>query len=146
MTDGEKNLLRLLERFRYNEQRLQETEERLRSKTYRITPSYSNAGGGGGGGYKSKVESHAEKLLKLKKDIAEYRRQVDIARTALQCPELSSLEWRTLNWIANGGKPAAFAELEGIYISRIYKIRDKALRKALRSLETTKRSKNRVKG
>jgi hypothetical protein len=146
MTDGEKDLLRLFQNYTFNEQRLQEAEERLRSKTYRITPSYSSTGGSGGGNNsRSRVENHAEKVLKLKREIEDYRRKIDIVRTALQCPELSGLEWRTLNWIANGGQLASFAEVEEIYISRIYKIRDKALRKALRSLETTKRSKNRVK-
>lgn len=139
MAYSEKDLLALIQNYSRNEQRLHEAEERLRSKTYRITPTYSNTGGGGGGNSsKSRVEYHAEKILKLKRDIAEYRRKVDIVRTVLQCPELTAIEWRTLNWIANGGRPATFAELEGIYISRIYKIRDKALRKALRSLETTK--------
>ena len=145
MTDGEKELLQLFLNYARNEQRLHEREERLKSKTYRITPSYSNTGGSGGNSSKSKVEAHAEKIIKLKQEIAEYRWKVGVVEAALQCPELTNLEWRTLNWIANGGKPAAFAELEGIYISRIYKIRDRALRKALRVLETTKRSKNRVK-
>jgi hypothetical protein len=138
MTDSEKELLNLLQNYSRNEQRLHEAEERLKSKIYRITPSYSNTGGGGGNISRSKVESHAEKVLKLKREIADYKRKVGIVNAVLQCPELSSLEWRTLNWIANGGRPAAFAELEGIYISRIYKIRDKALRKAPRALETTK--------
>lgn len=146
MVETEKDLLRLFLRYSLNEQRLQAAEERLMSKTYRITPSYSSVGGGGGNGSKSRVENHAEKVIKLKREIAEYREQVEIVRAALQCPELSGIEWRTLNWIANGGKPASLAELEGIYISRIYKIRDKALRKALRALKTTKRRKNRVKG
>jgi hypothetical protein len=142
----EKDLLRLFLRYTLNEQRLQAAEERLASKTYRITPSYSSDCGSGGNSSRSRVENHAEKILKLKREIEEYRRQVEIVRTALKCPELSDIERKTLGWIANGGKPAAFAELEGIYISRIYKIRDNALRKALRALETTKRSKNRVKG
>ena len=55
---------------------------------------------------------------------------------ALRCPELNKLERRVLDWIAGGWHLSSLAEAEGIYISRIYKIRDKALRKALRHLET----------
>lgn len=138
MTDGEKKLHELFLNYSLNEKRLGEKEERLKSKTYKITPSYSSTGGGGGNGTKSKVEDYTEKILKLKREIAEYRRKVYTVRVALNCPELSNLERRTLQWIADGGRLATFAELEGIYISRIYKIRDKALKKALRSLKTTK--------
>lgn len=138
MTDSEKALHGLIQNYRRNKQRLAEKEERLKSKTYKITPSYSSTGGGGGNGTKSKVEDYAEKVLKLKREIADYKRKVDTVRKALQCPELSYMERRTLRWIADGGRPADLAERDGIYISRIYKIRDKALKKALRSLETTK--------
>ena len=138
MTDSEKTLHGLIQNYGRNKQRLAEKEERLKSKTYKITPSYSSTGGGGGNGTKSKVEDYAEKVLKLKREVAEYRRKVDTVKKALQCPELSYMERRTLKWIADGGRPADLAERDGIYISRIYKIRDKALKKALRSLETTK--------
>lgn len=138
MTDGEKDLLALIQRYGYNLVRLSEAEESLESKIYRITPSYSNTGGGSGNVSRSRVENHAEKIMKLKREIAEYKRKIAIVETALQCPELSRLERRVLNWIADGGKLASFAEAEGIYISRIYKIRDKALKKALSSPETTK--------
>ena len=137
MTDGEKKLHELFLNYSFNEQQLRKKEERLKSKTYKITPSYSSTGGGGGNGTKSKVEDYTEKVLKLKREIAYYRRKVDTVKAALECPELSNLERRTLRWIADGGHLKTFAELEGIYISRIYKMRDKALKKALRSLKTT---------
>lgn len=137
MTAGEKNLLRLIENYRYNEKRLYETEESLKSKTYRITPSYCSTGGSAGNGSKSRIESHTEKVIKLKQEIAEYKRQINTVKAALQCPELSNIERRTLSWIANSGRLASLAEQEGIYQSHIYKIRDKALRKALRGLQNT---------
>jgi hypothetical protein len=130
MTGGEKNLLRLIKNYRYNQMRLEETEEALRCKTYKITPSYGSTGGGGKSAH-SKVESFVEKAVKLKRDAAEYRRKVKRAEAALNCPELTVMEQRVLYWIASGERLAGLAERDGIYISRVYKIRDKALRKAL---------------
>lgn len=139
MNSSEKDLLRLIKRYNFNQVRLAETEERLESRNYKITPSYSGMGGGSGGkDSHSKVEDYAVKTLKLKQAAAEYRRQIKKAEAALNCPELSVLERRLLHWIAAGERPAGFAEREGIYISRVYKIRDKALRKALRSAQNTK--------
>ena len=136
MVDGEKELLRLLQSHRYNKARLEETTERLLSSSHKITPSYSNTGGGGSGGRYSKVESFAEKTEKLKAAIREYRRDVQAVETALACPELSKRELKVLNWIADGWRLSTLAMAEYVYISQIYKIRDRALKKASRHLET----------
>lgn len=137
MTSGEKNLLRLIKNYRYYQVRLEETDEELKSKTYKITPSYGSTGGGGGGkNTHSKVESFVEKAVKLKRAAEDYRRKIERVEAALNCPELTVMERRTLYWIASGERLAGLAERDGIYISRIYKIRDKALRKALRGRKT----------
>ncbi len=133
---GEKGLLQLFENYRYNVARLEEKREQLNGNTYRITPSYSSTGGGGGNRPGSKVESYAEKTEKLTQAIMQYRWEISVVEAALRCPELTKMERRALDWIAGGWRLASLAEAEGVYISRIYKIRDKALRKALRHLET----------
>lgn len=136
MTDGEKKLLGLIQRYAYNAQRLAETEERINSKTYKVTPSYSQSGGGGSGGNKSKVESFVEKTTKLKREAAEYRRKVLVAEAAMSAPDLSKIERQILDWVCSGRRLASCAEENGIYISHIYKLRDRALRKALRYVKT----------
>lgn len=136
MMDGEKELLILFQNYSYNIARLEEKQEQLNGSTYRITPSYSSTGGGGGNRPGSKVESFAEKTEKLTQAITRYQRETRIVEAAIACPELSKIERRVLEWLAGGWHLSSLADAEGIYISRIYKIRDKALRKALRYLET----------
>ena len=136
MTEDEKRLLGHIQKYAINKQRLEEREERLRSKSYKITPSYSQSGGGGGNGSKSRVEDFAEQAIKLKKEAAEYRRKMREAEIAMNAPSLTKIEKEILEWIAIGGRPKAYAEAKGIYPSRIYKIRDGALRKAVRHLKT----------
>lgn len=135
MTCGEKNLLRLLQSYRYDKQRLTEALERLEGMTYKVTPSYSSTGGSSGRPG-SKVEDYTEKAEKLRRAIKTYRMNTGMVDRALECTELNRMERRVLEWIACGGRLSSLAEAEEIYISRIYKIRDKALRKALRHLET----------
>lgn len=137
MTNGEKKLLQIIQRYEYNAVRLAETEERIRGETYKVTPSYNNTGGGRANGNHSKVEDFAERSAKLKEDVKEYRRQIRVAEAALHCPDLTTTESRILWWISAGLRLSGFADREGIYISRVYKIRDKALRKALKHIETT---------
>ena len=136
MTGGEKELLELFRSYSYNKKRLAEKQEQLDSMTYKITPPYSSTGGGNGGRPGSKIENYAEKTEKLTQAIRDYSRKTGIVETALKCPGLSRIERRALGWIAAGAHLATLAEAEDIYISRIYKIRDKALRRALRYLKT----------
>lgn len=136
MVCDEKELLRYLRKYAYNSKCLADAQDQLIHRTYSITPSYNSIGGGRANGNRSKVEDYVEKAEKLKREIAEYRRQLDIAEMALRCPELTTTEERTLWWIASGLRLATFSEMEGIYISTVYKIRDKAIRKAIKYLET----------
>lgn len=145
MTIGEKNLLRMLQNYRYDKERLKEAVERLEGMSYKVTPSYSSTGGSGGRPG-SKVEDYTEKAEKLRRAIRTYRQNTGMVDRALESTELDRMERRVLEWIACGGRLSSLAEAEGIYISRIYKIRDKALRKALRHLETQNEVDGRVKG
>lgn len=130
-----KELLRILQNYRYTAERLIETENRLENMQYKITPSYSgNPGGGRTNAVSNKVEDFATKLVRLNKTAEECRRQLRVAEATLYCPELSQMEKWLLDWIAAGGKVASFAEARGIYISRAYKIRDKALKKAIKHI------------
>lgn len=131
-----KELLRILQNYVYTSERFIETEDRLEAMQYRLTPSYSNnIGGGRSNGVSSKVENFVTKQDKLNLTAAECKRQLRIVEATLYCPELTQLEKWLLAWIAGGGKVSTFAEARGIYISRAYKIRDRALKKAIKHIE-----------
>lgn len=127
----ERDLLNILQRYTYLQDQLRKAEGVLEAMQYGITPSYDNTGGGRCSGNKSKVEEFAIRKMKLQREADEHRKKLRIADAALDCPELTTIEMCTLNWIAMNGKLAEFAEMKGIYKSNVYKIRDKALKKAL---------------
>ena len=134
--NGEKVLLEALQSYSYNEKRLAETEERLMGKTYRITPSYGNTGGGSASWSRSKVEDFVLQTERLRRTAAKYRAEIKLADEAMNCPDLTETEREILSWIAAGAQLATYADMNGIYISSVYKMRDRALKKAYDSLKT----------
>ena len=140
MTDGERKLLELIRARQYYARRLNEAKERLERLGYKTTASYGSTGGGSGSGAgsKSKVEKIAEKKISLQSDIEKCSVKLDIVDTALACASLSRMEQSTLLWEAAGGHLSSLAASYDIYQSRIYKIRDKAIRKAYEALKREK--------
>lgn len=130
----EKYILQCLQDSIHNTRRLRELEDRLLSHSYKITPSYSDSGGRASGKPHSKVESYSIRQVRDKEKLAEYKQKLKIAEKARFCPTLDYREKAVLDWIATGGTVAGYAEAWGIYQSYAYKIRDKALKKALKHI------------
>lgn len=106
-------------------------KERLACMEYKITPSYESTGGGRSSGVKSKVEDFVTKMGRDRKTVEQLERQLAIIELALNCPQLTKHEQGVLICVTENRKLAAYAKQEGIYASNVYKLRDKALRKAV---------------
>lgn len=141
MTDAERTILWNLQRYASQRKRLSEVEEQIKSETYKLTPTYGNCSFGGSRANNSKVESFADRLIKLKRQASEYRKSIWMAEEAMHCPTLTKTEKEALLYIAQGGKLSEFAKARGIYSSNIYKIRDKALTKASKHISGCKSGK-----
>lgn len=127
----EQELLKLLLRYPSLSHQHNMTISRLTAMEYKITPSYGNTGGGRASGTQSKVEDYVTKIVKLKRDEKRLREQLETVYKAIACPDLTFHEKGILEWIMEGRKLATYAEMEGIYSSRVYKLRDRALKKAV---------------
>lgn len=127
----EQELYRLLQRYAYLCHQLSGITDRIVALEYKITTSYGNTGGGSASGNHSKVEDFVAKKVKLQREADRINAKVQMVNKALSCPLLTFYEKEILGWIITGRKLADYAELEGIYSSRVYKLRDKALKKAV---------------
>lgn len=134
MTEKEKYVLHCLQSRSYNLRRLAELTEAMTRLSYKITPSYSESGGHSSGKPQSKVENHVIKQERMEKAMAKCREELMMAEAVLNCKELSKQEYAAVECVALGGTMTTFAATWGIYNSYAYKIRDRAIKKALKHI------------
>lgn len=128
MNLAERNLYEELKDFRYTQNRLADLSERLAESTYRITPAYSLTPGGGGE-FASKVENAALKQLRILEEIDRLHKAETDILDALHNAQLTQREKGLAESIMCGYSLAEYARTRGLYISNVYKVRDKTLQK-----------------
>ena len=132
MTEEEKRLFDAIKDFRYTQNRIADLLQRISERTYRITPTYSLAAGGGGGGVAiSRVENAAMKQIQLMDELAGLQKTETNILDALHNAGLTRKEKGLVECTMCGYSLAEYARIHGIYISNVYKIRDKSIEKMI---------------
>ena len=143
MLTDEKELLNCLRNAEATYRRIKELEEKIASKSYKITPSYGSVGSFGGGGRRtSQIETYVETMLELKDELDICKERLKVIQAVKDCGVLSEEESRLLEWLQLGGKLSDYAKDNGIYQSKVYKIRDKALKKVLDFVRVSRKCSN----
>lgn len=137
MEDNRKTLLRYLTDAKLTMERIKQLEERIASKTFRITPSYSSVGGSSGSPQVSKVERYVEEMDELERELAKCKARLTLVQYIKENGVLTQLEYELIEWLQIGGAMSEFARMNGIYKSHVYKIRDNALEKILKFVQNT---------
>lgn len=109
--------------------RLDELRERSKAHCYAITPSYSSTGSCGSGVVSSKVERYYLAKAQIQEELKELERKVLCVLTAISKARLSNKEKMLIESIMHGRSLSSFAKEKNIYISNVYKMRDKAISK-----------------
>lgn len=128
MNLAERKLYEALKDFRYTQNRIAELSERLAESTYRITPAYSLTPGGGGE-FTSKVENAALRQLRILDELDELHKTESDILEALHNAPLTRRERGLAESVMCGYSLAEYARTRGLYISNVYKVRDKTLQK-----------------
>lgn len=130
--DG-KTMLRYLTDANFTLDRIRELEERIASKTYKLTPAYDSVGGGRSGNPQlSKVEKYVDDRMELKAELEKCKARMELIDCIRNSKVLTSREYELIEWLMLGGNMSEFARENGIYKSYVYKIRDNALEKMIR--------------
>lgn len=137
MEENRRTMLRYLTDVNTTLERIRELEERIASKTIKITPSYDSMGGGSGSPNVSKVERFVEEKLELEEELTRCRVRLTLVEYIRESNVLTSLEYELIEWLQIGGRMSEFAKNHGIYKSHVYKIRDNALEKAVKFVQST---------
>lgn len=136
MNEAMKTMLRYLTDTSRTLIRIRELEERLASQTIRITQNYDVVGGGGGsGGYKSKVEKYVDDKIMIEEELKRLTSRLDMLEIIKNSNVLSRKEYELFEWLQLGGNLSKFAKQKDLYISNVYKIRDRALNKAIKFIQ-----------
>lgn len=142
MEENRRTMLRYLTDVNTTLERIRELEERIASKTIKITPSYDSMGGGSGSPNVSKVERFVEEKLELEEELTRCRVRLTLVEYIRESNVLTSLEYELIEWLQIGGRMSEFARNHGIYKSHVYKIRDNALEKAVKFVQSTPKCRN----
>lgn len=129
MTDKERLLYETLRDFIFLEKESKEIRSRLASRSYKITASFSLTGGIGGNGFTSKVENAAIRELQLLEELATIENARAKVFKALRDAPLTETERGLAECMMAGQSLSSYARTHGLYISHVYKIRDKMLKK-----------------
>ena len=142
MEESRKTMLRYLTDVNVTLDRIRELEERVASKTFKVTPSYNSIGGGSSSSPQvSKVERYVEEKMELEEELAKCRVRLTLVEYIRESNVLSNLEYELIEWLQIGGKMSEFARNHGIYKSYVYKIRDNAIEKAMKFVQDTPKCK-----
>ena len=143
MENDAKTILQYLTDASSTLKRIRELEERIASKTFRLTPTYESIGGGNSGTPRlSKIERFVDEKLELEEELAECRRRMELIAYIKESNILTDLEYELIEWLQIGGKMSEFAKAHDIYKSYVYKIRDNALKKIVKFVQDTPKCKN----
>ena len=138
MENSQKTMLRYITDTHETLKRIKELEERIASKTFRITPAYECVGGGGSGSPQvSKIEQYVEEKIMLEEELAKCRTRLTLIEYIRESGILTTLEYELIEWLQIGGHLSEFAKAHKIYKSYVYKIRDNALVKMLDFVQDT---------
>lgn len=125
------DLLYALIEWKNGEERLRKLKEKIAGKGYKVTPTLSLSGGIGGGGFQSKVEDFCLAKIGLEASLTKIQTQRKILLEAVSNARLNDLEAGIIQCVMDGESLASHARAKGIYISRVYKLRDAAVKKIL---------------
>lgn len=119
-------------------ERIRELEERIASRTIKITPSYGGVGGSSQSNPQvSKIERYVEEKIELEEELAKCRVRLTLVEYIRESGILTSLEYELIEWLQIGGRMTEFARKHNIYKSYVYKIRDNAIEKAVKFVQNT---------
>jgi hypothetical protein len=128
----EKDLIATLRDWLFISKRIGILRDRLAAHNYSITACYSATGGSLGGGVAtSEVERYCITRAKIVDELNSLEETITSVSEALKIAKLSLIERELITGVMNGRSMTSIAKENGIYISRVYKIRDRAIRKIL---------------
>lgn len=128
----EKELLEILNSFSKMHERISELEEKIMSKSYRVTSVFGETSGGGGFSSYNKTEAYVFDKMALEEELERYKKNMDSVSSLLKSDKLTEEEHNLLEWITLGGELTKYADNNGIYRSNVYKKRDRLLKKAVK--------------
>ena len=129
MTDKEHQLYEALRDYVFLTNRAKEIRSRLANRTYKVTASFSPTGGISSNGFSSKVENAAIREIQLLDELSVIERTERVLLTALEKAPLNETEKGLAHCMMAGQTLSSYARTRGLYISHVYKIRDKMLKK-----------------
>lgn len=120
----------ILKDWQFLMKRLYDLRERQKAHCYTITPSYNPVGGCTLGGIEtSKVERYYLVQAKIEEEIRDLEDKIVRTSSALAKARLTAREKMLIESIMDGRSLSGFAREKNIYISNVYKMRDKAINK-----------------
>lgn len=126
----EKKLIKIFYDWRWYENRLKTLREKVKMMSCSITACYGmNAGGSSG--FSSKIERYLLEKETIEKEIKSIEKNIKSAIRAFNKADLSPIEKKIIQHIMKGGSLATFAKDNDIYISNVYKIRDRSIAKIM---------------
>lgn len=131
------DVLNALLDWKSGEEKIAKLQEKLEGKGYKITPTLSLSGGLGGGGFQSKVEDYCLSKLGAEASLNRLEEQRKALLDAINLAGLTELELGVIQCVMQGGSLAGHARNKGIYVSRVYKLRDRAATKILKKIPKT---------
>lgn len=126
-----------LKRIDILKRKIEEKEEKLKSKEYRITSRVSYDKVSGGMTSVSKVESYALELISLEHEINLLKNKLLDHTELMYRAGLTEEEMIVLIELGSSKRLSRIAKDHNIYVSHVYKIRDKGLNKLLNMLIKT---------
>ena len=126
-----------LKRIDILKRKIEEKEEKLRSKEYRITSRVSYDKVSGGTTTVSRVETFALDLVSLEHEINFLKNKLLNYMELMHRAGLTEEEMKVLIELSGSKRLSRIARDNNIYVSRVYKIRDRGLNKLLNMLIKT---------
>ena len=127
--ETEAMLLDTLKDWRYLQRSIARLRNTLDEKTYKVTTDYSDVKAFSSGLSNSKVENYCLARLETEAKIDDIQQKLDLCRTAYQRAALSQEEKKTILYTVAGKSLVQLARELGMAQARIYRIRDRAVRK-----------------
>lgn len=140
MKSKEKKLINIYSNWSFYIKKLDDLKEKVKSTGYSLTACYGDSPSCSSI-VSSKIERYCIEKDSIEKEIYSIVVMVQEAINAFKKAELTELERRLIRHIMNGYNLSSFAREEKIYISNVYKIRNRAIAKIAiyYNLKTTNR-------
>lgn len=126
--------LKEIEMIRRN---IEDKENKLNEKEYRLTSRLSFDKVSGGNYTVSRVETYALDRVSLEQEIKALKKQLENKIELLYRANMEQEEIKVLLDVTSGKSLSAIARENNIYISRVYRIRDRGIKKVSKLLENT---------